>query len=142
MFTNSLLERTVIRILCFLLGGCAVLSALQLFIVYNFTNYSLWFDLKEFSVGTTATNLFIFVQFAIGVALIAAKIWHKYNMILWSLGFMWTFHLMIATVNGWVFKLQGSSFMPYIMIGLVSVLLWAYYKNREDNTEQDKELLL
>ncbi len=142
MFTNSLLERTVIRVLCFLLGGWTALSALQLAIVYNFTTYSFWFDLQKFSPDACIVNIFILMQASIGIALLISKIWHKYRLILWSLGFMWTFHLILAMVSGWIFKLQSSSFMPYLMIGLVSALLWAYYKNRDDNTEQDKELLL
>ena len=140
MNTNSLLERQTIRLICFILGGLVALSAVQLFIVNTFTTYSFWFSMGNLS--PFAINIFLAAQFFCGMYLVIGKIFHKYRVIVWSLKFMWLFHFIIVVINAVMFKMQSSSFIPYLMIGLIALVLWGYYKNRDDHIENDKELLL
>ena len=138
--SNNILERQIIRFLTIAIAAWLMLSSVQLIAVYSFTDYSSWFD--KYINEECITIGIIGVQFLIGLLLFVAKIKHKYKLVVFGLGSTVLYNFILAVASGFFTNFQASFFMTYILLGTMSSILYSYYKKRDVELNDDRDLLL
>lgn len=138
---NSMLERQILRLLCFIVGGYCIASSIQLFIGYAVLHFDSW--INQTVAEPAVIYALILAPLVTGSVLILGKILHRQKIILYGLFLTWVFHLGMALLNGVAYKGLGTPMLPYLMVGLTAALLYGYYGKRHDLDQgRDKELLL
>lgn len=138
--SNNILERQIIRFLTLAIAIWLMGSAAQLISVYAFTDYTSWFD--KYINEECITIGIIGVQFLIGLILFIGKIKHQYKVVVVALGIAVLYHFILAVASGLFTNLQASFFMTYILLGTMSSILYSYYKKRDVELNDDRDLLL
>ncbi len=138
--SNNILERQIIRFLTISLAIWLMVSAVQLIMVYAFTDYSSWFD--KYINEQCITIGIIGVQFLIGLLMFYAKMKHKYKIVVVSLGASILYHFILAVSSGFFTNFQASFFMTYILLGTMSSILYSYYRKRDSDLNDDRDLIL
>lgn len=128
MNSNSILERQIIRFLSLFLAIWTMMSAVQLILVYNYTNYASWLD--KYIYDSFIITSIMFIQFLIGLALLIAKIKRRNKWIVKTLFVMSWYNFALSGFSGFFTKLQGTFFMTYVLITIFSIILYGYYKKR------------
>ena len=138
---TSALERQILRLFCFLLAGYSILSSIQLFVGYAIMHFDSW--IQQTINEPKIVYALILTPLITGSILLAGKIFHKKNIILTGLFLTWVYHLGMALMNGVAYNALGTPMLPYLMVGLIAVILYGYYSKRSDfDQKRDKELLL
>ena len=138
---TSALERQILRLFCFLIGGYSVLSSLQLFVGYQFMHFDSW--IQQTVAEPRIVYMLMLTPLITGGVLLFGKIVHRRKIILTGLFLTWVYHLAMALLNGVAYDALGTPMLPYLMVGLTAVILYGYYQKRSDlDQARDKELLL
>jgi hypothetical protein len=136
--SDSMLERQVIRLLCFAIGLLSVLFSVQLFITSEITNYETWIQ-KTIGSNLLAESV-ITLPLILGSILIAGKIFRVQKVILASLFAICLYNMLMALLNGVAYAFQATPMLLHTTIGVFAAILYGYYFQRDDHV-QDKDVL-
>lgn len=131
---NNILERAVIRMICFSIVGYLLLTTL----------HTLWIIMQPSSqaametVGNQITGWgMIFVPAVFGLALLYGKIKHNIKAIKFSLAGVYIYQFFLAASSAIIYKFLMITIVPALGIGFISLVLWIYYRQREHDHDYD-----
>lgn len=135
MYQYSMLERKVIRLSVLFIGIYAFLTGLQQLITFHFFNYESWVYLLSADRTTWIGDSIAMTAVVLGVFLCISKYIHWNKGTILGLGLMWFYQL--STFVACTFLTEGklSFITASLVIGLLSVLFWGYYRTREPYEE-------
>lgn len=141
--TEASVERKVLALLTFILAGYATLTALQFIITYALLDFPNWIN----QTITDPITMYLVILFPLftGIGIIVGIAIRKLNIVKYGLVSLGVYHLLMALLNGIAYSFQGAPFFPYLMVGVIALVLFAYYSERgpsQDLTRGDLETIL
>lgn len=141
--TESSVERKVLSLLVFVLSGYSMLTALQFIITFALLDFPNWIN----QTITDPVTMYVVILFPLvtGLCIILGIFIRKLSVVKWGLAGLGVYHLLMALLNGIAYSFQGAPFFPYLMVGVIALVLFAYYSERgpsQDLTRGDIEAIL